>query len=87
MKSTESFVIIRELGFANIAMGVMGILSVLNNNWRVMAAITGGMFLGLAGILHLLKKPDSLNEMIAMIYDLFVLVVIITYLSVGLFSF
>ncbi|HLA58880.1 MAG TPA: DUF6790 family protein [Puia sp.] len=85
MKTTESFAIIRELGFANISLGVMGILSVLNNNWRVMAAVTGGLFLGLAGIYHLFKKPDSSNELIAMVYDLFALVIIILYLSVTLF--
>jgi hypothetical protein len=86
LKSRESFVIIRELGFANISLGVMGILSVLNNNWRVPAAIAGGLFLGLAGILHLFKKPATQNEMIAMCYDLFVTMVIVFYLSVTLFS-
>jgi hypothetical protein len=85
MKTQDSFVIIRELGFANIAMGVMGVLSVLNNNWRVLAAVTGGLFLGLAGIQHLFKKPDSQNELIAMLYDLFALLVIIFYLSATLF--
>jgi len=85
METTESFVIIRELGFANIGMGVMGLLSVLNNNWRVLAAITGGLFLGLAGFQHLFKKPDSSYEVIAMIYDLFALLIIVLYLSDTLF--
>jgi hypothetical protein len=85
MKTQESFVIIRELGFANIALGIMGILSVLNNNWRVLAAFTGGLFLGLAGFQHLFKKPDSQNEWIAMTYDLFALIVIVFYLSATLF--
>jgi hypothetical protein len=80
MKSSESFVVIRELGFANIALGVMGILSVINNNWRILAAITGGLFFGLAGIQHLFKKPDSRNELIAMIYDVTVLLIILLYL-------
>ena len=80
MKSSESFVVIRELGFANIALGVMGILSVINSNWRMLAAITGGLFFGLAGIQHLFKKPDSRNELIAMLYDLIVLLIIVLYL-------
>jgi hypothetical protein len=85
MKSQESFVIIRELGFANIALGVMGILSVINSNWRILAAIAGGLFLGLAGIQHVFKKPDSRNEVIAMLYDLIVMLVVIVYLSVIFF--
>jgi hypothetical protein len=76
MKSRESFVIIRELGFANISLGVMGILSVINHDWRLLAAIAGGLFLGIAGIQHLFKKPDSRNEVIAMLYDLSVLLFI-----------
>jgi hypothetical protein len=82
MKTSESFVVIRELGFANIALGVMGILSVINGNWRILAAVIGGLFFGLAGIQHLFKKPDSRNELIAMIYDLTVLLVILIYLAV-----
>ena len=84
MKSSESFVVIRELGFANIALGVMGILSVINSNWRILAAITGGLFFGLAGIQHLFKKPDSRNELIAMLYDIIVLLIILLFLAFSL---
>ncbi len=82
MKTAESFVVIRELGFANIALGIMGILSVINTNWRVLAAVIGGIFFGLAGLQHLFKKPDSTNELIAMFYDITVLLVVLIYLSV-----
>ena len=85
MKTQESFVIIRELGFANIALGVMGVLSVLNNNWRILAAIAGGLYLGFAGLQHLFKKSGSQNELIALLYDLFAQVVIGFYLSITLF--
>jgi hypothetical protein len=84
MKSSESFVVIRELGFANIALGVMGILSVINSNWRILAAVTGGLFFGLAGIQHLFKKPDSRNELIAMLYDIIVLLIILLFLAFSL---
>jgi hypothetical protein len=80
LKAKESLVIIRELGFANIALGVMGILSVINSNWRSIAAITGGIFFGLAGIQHLFKKPDSRNELIAMITDLYVFIIALLYM-------
>jgi hypothetical protein len=81
MKTQESFIVIKELGFANISLGIMGILSVINDNWRLLAAIVGGLFLGLAGFQHLFKKPDSRNEVIAMLYDLSVFTIILFYLG------
>jgi hypothetical protein len=85
MTTRESYIVIRELGFANISLGVMGILSLINDHWRTLAAITGTMFFGLAGIQHLLKKPDSSNEAIAMIGDLFVMIVLLLYLIIAVF--
>jgi hypothetical protein len=85
MKSQESFIVIKELGFANISMGIMGILSVININWRPLAAIVGGLYLGFAGFQHLFKKPDSRNEVIAMLYDLCAFVVISLYLGFTVF--
>jgi hypothetical protein len=38
-------VIVRELGFANFAIGVLGGLSLLNREWVVPAAIAGGLFM------------------------------------------
>ncbi len=86
MSTRESYTIIRELGFANISLGVMGILSVLNEQWRMLAAISGALFFGLAGIQHLFKKSGSFNETIAMIGDLFVLVVLLLYLIMTIFN-
>jgi len=80
LKSAESFVVIRELGFANISLGVMGILSVINNHWRLIAGITGCLFFGLAAMQHLFKKPDSRNEIIATIGDLFIFIILLIYL-------
>jgi hypothetical protein len=80
MKTQESYIVIRELGFANISLGVMGILSVLNDQWRMLAALTGCLFFGLAGIQHIFKKPDSTNEIIAMTGDLFVAIILLSFL-------
>ncbi len=86
MKTQESHIVIRELGFANISLGVMGILSVINDHWRILAAITGCLFFGLAGIQHLFKKPDSTNEKIAMTGDLFVFIILFSYLMSTIFN-
>lgn len=79
--SQESFVVIRELGFANIALGVMGILSLVNDDWRILAAISGGIFFGLAAFQHSTRKPDSKNEWIALIYDAVVFLTLLVYLA------
>lgn len=77
----ESYVVIRELGFANIALGVMGILSLINDNWRILAAISAGLFFGLAALQHSTKKPDSKNEWIALLYDFTVFLILLIYLA------
>ncbi len=78
-KTDESFIIIRELGFANISIGVLGIYSVFNSSWVMPAAIAGCLFYGLAGINHLFMKKRNRIENIAMISDIFIMLVLIIY--------
>jgi hypothetical protein len=76
LKTEESFVIIRELGFANICLGLIGIISLYALHWRMPAAVAGGLYLGIAGIQHVLKRPVSFNEKTAMVSDLFAFLVV-----------
>jgi hypothetical protein len=78
--SEESLAVIRELGFANICLGLAGILSLFRMEWRPVAAITGGLYFGLAGLLHIFRTPASRNETIAKISDLFIFGVVLLYL-------
>lgn len=50
LKSDESLVVVRELGFANLAIGIMGLASLFLPAWRSAAGIVGAVFYGLAGI-------------------------------------
>ena len=84
IKSEESFVVVRELGFANICMGLVGILSILNPVWCPLVAIGGGLYFGLAGILHVIKKPVSTNETIAMVSDLLFFALMLVYVFYAL---
>lgn len=43
---------VSELGFANIALGLIGLLSLRLRSWTPPAAVAGAVFLGLAGIRH-----------------------------------
>jgi hypothetical protein len=81
LNSDDSFPIIKELGFANMSMGGIAILSLFFPSWRIPAAAAGGLYFGLAGFLHLFKKRDSTNETIAMISDLYIFLLMAFYLA------
>jgi len=79
MKSTESQVIVRELGFANICFGLTAIIAFFIPTWLTAAAFTGGLYMGIAGFYHIIKKPAGPNEVIAMVSDLFIFAVMAVY--------
>jgi hypothetical protein len=68
--------IVQELGFANLGLGLIGIGSLVYPTWTVPAAVAGGLFLGLAGIRHIVKPGKGTKEWIATLTDLFVFVVL-----------
>jgi hypothetical protein len=72
LQSAESWTVIRELGFGNLALGIVGILSLWLTSWQLAAALAGGLFYALAGINHLLQKHRNRLENVAMVSDLFV---------------
>lgn len=76
-RNSESHVIVRELGFANICMGVLGIVSLFVEQFRLSSALVSGLFFGLAGILHIMRRPDGRNEVIAMITNIFIFIVMV----------
>lgn len=81
LEGSDSFPIVRELGFGNLTIGTGGILSIVHPDWTAIMAIVGGLYFGLAGILHVFKKPDTFNESIALISDLFIFVLMAAYTS------
>jgi hypothetical protein len=77
--SSESLPIIRELGFANICLGLIGVVSLFHLEWRLTAAVAGGLYFGLAGFMHAFRKAASRNELIAKISDLFIFGIALLY--------
>jgi hypothetical protein len=77
--SSECLPIIRELGFANICLGLIGVISIFNSQWRLPAAIAGGLYFGFAGLMHAFRKAASRNELIAKISDLFIFGIALLY--------
>jgi hypothetical protein len=84
IKTKEAWQLVRELGFANVAIGLMGIISLWITGWQTASALVGGLFLFLAGIEHLPKKSRGFEENLAMYSDLFIGVLMVTYLIIRL---
>jgi hypothetical protein len=77
--SRETLPIIRELGFANICLGLLGTISLFEKEWRLPAAVAGGLYFGFAGFLHVFRKAATFNELVAKISDLFIFGVALLY--------
>jgi hypothetical protein len=64
--------VVQELGFANLAFGLVGVLTLPIPGWLVPGALAGGLFLGLAGIRHIAKPHKNTKEVVATLTDLLV---------------
>jgi hypothetical protein len=73
------FPIVRELGFANLSMGLLGICSLVRSGWIVPAALVGGLYYGLAGAGHVFQKKRNAKENIAMVSDGFIFLVLLAF--------
>jgi hypothetical protein len=79
IEGSESFPIVRELGFANLCFGLVGILSLFRPEWRIVSAFASGLYYGIAGVQHLVKKPVGANERFALWTDLIIFAVLALY--------
>jgi len=77
LESEECLLLVRELGFANLSLGIVGIASLFVPSWQLAVALAGGIFYALAGINHVLQQHRGRLENIAMLSDLFVAVVLL----------
>ncbi|WLC77724.1 hypothetical protein KTC99_22485 (plasmid) [Clostridium estertheticum] len=66
----KAFPIVRELGFANICSGFIGIISLFMFNFRLLAAIVGVLYYSLALFQHLIREKKNSTEMFVTITDL-----------------
>jgi hypothetical protein len=77
LKSEESLVLVRELGLANLAIGLMGLGSAIFPSWRSAGAFAGGLFYAFAGVNHMLQPHRGKLANIAMASDLWAAVVLL----------
>jgi hypothetical protein len=66
----------RELGVANLCLGLAGILALVPG-WALPAGFAGGIYLLLAGVMHLPKKGKNPQETLATWTDLIVGVAVV----------
>jgi hypothetical protein len=76
LASADAEVIVRELGFANFCLGLAAVISGFVPEWRMGAAVSGGLYFGIAGAMHVTKRPATPNEWVALISDLFIFAVV-----------
>jgi hypothetical protein len=69
--------VVRELGFANTALGVVGVGSIFAPAWVPPATIAGTIFYGLAGINHLRHQPRNSHQNFAMVTDLIIALILL----------
>lgn len=71
--------IVRELGFANLALALLGVCALLPG-WAAPAALAGGLFFALAGWKHVMAAERNTVRNVAMVSDLFMALVLASYL-------
>ena len=81
IKADEALPLVRELGVANFATGVVAVLSLWVPAFVLPVAISAGIFYGVAGMRHVAAHARSRNETIAMVSDLFIFAVLLVYVG------
>jgi len=77
----KALILVRELGFGTLSIGLIGIAALAMKAWVVPAAIAGGLFYGLAGVQHAAGSDRTRLETIAMVSDLFIFIVLAAWLT------
>ena len=78
--------IVRELGFANLGFGLVGLIAPWVEGWAQPGSIAPALFLGLAGVVHIAKKHKNTKEWVATLTDLVIAVVLAVFVIVSVLS-
>jgi hypothetical protein len=81
IKGDDAVPLVRELGIANFALGVVAVASLANPSFVLPSAIAAAIFYGVAGAQHVARKERNLNETVAMASDLFVFLVLAAFVA------
>jgi hypothetical protein len=78
VKDPDAVLIVRELGFANTAIGSAGLSSIFLTAWNLPLAVIGAIFYALAAINHVMHKERGKLQNVAMISDFFAAAILLT---------
>jgi len=84
LEDESALPIVRELGFANLSMGLGGVCVLARPSWLVGASLVGGLYYGLAGAGHLFAKDRNAKENMAMYSDLWAFLVLAVFVACNL---
>jgi hypothetical protein len=76
LKDPSSNLVVRELGIANTALGVLAVASLIAPPWRQPAVLAGVVFYGLAGINHACHSGRTRLQNLAMVTDILASIVL-----------
>ncbi len=72
----SDFVVIQELGFANLSMGSLAVLSLKQKNFRLPAAIVYGAYILLCAAIHVTRiKEISYGETVSLVADVWIMII------------
>ncbi len=79
VKDPDATLIVRELGFANTAIGSAGLGSIYLAGWVLPVAVIGAIFYALAGINHGTHRSRNTLQNVAMTSDFFAATVLLIF--------
>ena len=82
IKDQAALGVVREIGFGNLAMGALGLLSLAKPEWVMPAATIGALYYGLAGLGHLLRPERNFKEQVALVSDFSIFILLAWFVGV-----
>jgi hypothetical protein len=79
VKDPDATLIVRELGFANTAIGSAALGSIYLASWILPLAVIGAIFYGLAGANHVTHRSRNTLQDVAMTSDFFAATVLLVF--------
>jgi hypothetical protein len=86
IEGDEALPLVRELGMANLGAGLVGLLSLARPGFVTPIAIWAALFYGAAGVQHVIERPRTRNEAIAMASDLWMFAILAVVAVAGLWG-
>ncbi len=84
-ETDDALPIVRELGIANVAGGLVAIVSIANPTFVLPIAIWAAIFYGGASVAHIFGRERAASETVAMATDIFAFVVLLAIVAWSIF--